>query len=360
MAFDDTELQLALAEDEQAFHAGMSAKWPSSLYDLVGSLVNHQDAKTAGSTSSSITIGPGSISFTLDTPQPQWAVGTPLYLMEDGSPSTNVIAGRITANTGGAITMDVQFYKGSGTYTLWAVLALFAVAFVVSPPVAIADGGTGADTAAGARAALGVMPAIDVQAVAEHEASLTPSAGDSYVVAVSPTGDFVGHDDKIATYNGTSWDYRTPEVGEVVYDKDAAALSTLGTKGAQYVYHGTTTFEGRRTQNGSKWGYVGGPAGNVHYILGSNGLTITDAELTSNHVSLVAGAAMSPPFSITLPQNSVPRIWYITNPPTTGGSATLTVTGGGVIQEQSSLVLAGDEGVTLLGFIGSYFIVGKH
>lgn len=41
----------------------------------------------------------------------------------------------------------------------------------------------------------------------------SPSNGDRYLVIATATGDFAGQEDKIAVYNGSSWDFITPTVG---------------------------------------------------------------------------------------------------------------------------------------------------
>lgn len=45
----------------------------------------------------------------------------------------------------------------------------------------------------------------------------SPSQGDRYIVAPGATGDWAGHDNDIAEWNGSSWDFYTPEVGWITY-----------------------------------------------------------------------------------------------------------------------------------------------
>lgn len=52
----------------------------------------------------------------------------------------------------------------------------------------------------------------------------SPSAGDSYIVGPSPTGDWAGHAAKLARYEDSAWAIRTPVAGWVVYDKNLQGL----------------------------------------------------------------------------------------------------------------------------------------
>ena len=50
-----------------------------------------------------------------------------------------------------------------------------------------------------------------------------PAEGDRYLLDTAPTGAWAGNAGKIATYNGTGWDYATPAEGWYVYDIDSNA-----------------------------------------------------------------------------------------------------------------------------------------
>ena len=50
-----------------------------------------------------------------------------------------------------------------------------------------------------------------------------PSEGDRYLLDTAPTGAWAGNAGKIATYNGTGWDYASPAEGWYVYDIDSNA-----------------------------------------------------------------------------------------------------------------------------------------
>jgi len=58
------------------------------------------------------------------------------------------------------------------------------------------------------------------------EPPLTPTTGHSYIVASPATGDWLGEEDNIATYNGTTWDFATSQDGWVSEILDEAVYST--------------------------------------------------------------------------------------------------------------------------------------
>jgi len=57
--------------------------------------------------------------------------------------------------------------------------------------------------------------------------TLTPSIWQRWIVGIGSTGDWNSHDDEIAQWNGTSYDFFIPEVGWAVYVKDVTGLSTF-------------------------------------------------------------------------------------------------------------------------------------
>ena len=78
---------------------------------------------TQATTSSSITIGGGSKSFTLAQTGKAFAVGQWVSVSDTANPSTRWLAGAISAfNSGtGAMTIDVAYTQGSGSGSSWAV-----------------------------------------------------------------------------------------------------------------------------------------------------------------------------------------------------------------------------------------------
>jgi hypothetical protein len=57
-----------------------------------------------------------------------------------------------------------------------------------------------------------------------------PGSGDRYLVIATATGAWTGHEDEIATWNGSSWDFEVPSDGWAVWVEDVDKL---------YVYNGT-------------------------------------------------------------------------------------------------------------------------
>ena len=52
----------------------------------------------------------------------------------------------------------------------------------------------------------------------------SPTAGDCYLVAASPTGAWSGMAGKLAAWDGGSWVFCTVQTGQIVYDVNAADL----------------------------------------------------------------------------------------------------------------------------------------
>ena len=62
----------------------------------------------------------------------------------------------------------------------------------------------------------------------------TPNSGDRYIVGASATGDWSGHDNEIAEYDGSAWQFTTPVEGMQVFVKD---------EDDQYFYNGSAWFK---------------------------------------------------------------------------------------------------------------------
>lgn len=53
----------------------------------------------------------------------------------------------------------------------------------------------------------------------------SPVTGDSYIVAATPTGAWVGHTNKIAIWSGSAWIFGTPRIGWMTYIEDEEKIS---------------------------------------------------------------------------------------------------------------------------------------
>lgn len=56
----------------------------------------------------------------------------------------------------------------------------------------------------------------------------SPADGDRYIVGSSPTGAWVGHEDDVAAYIGTSWVYWTPVAGWLAFVQGSGSLHLFG------------------------------------------------------------------------------------------------------------------------------------
>lgn len=52
----------------------------------------------------------------------------------------------------------------------------------------------------------------------------SPAAGDTYIVAASPTGAWAGNAAKVTVWSGTAWVFGTPRVGWLAYVEDEQKL----------------------------------------------------------------------------------------------------------------------------------------
>lgn len=66
----------------------------------------------------------------------------------------------------------------------------------------------------------------------------SPTTGDRYLVIASATGDWAGHEDDIAEWDGTSWDFTTPNKGFAVWIEDVGRQKNYN--GTAWVYFGST------------------------------------------------------------------------------------------------------------------------
>jgi len=70
----------------------------------------------------------------------------------------------------------------------------------------------------------------------------SPTAGDRYLVIATATGDWVGHEDDIAEWDGSAWVFTTPNKGYAVWIEDVGSQKTYN--GTNWVSFGTTVDHG--------------------------------------------------------------------------------------------------------------------
>ena len=74
------------------------------------------------------------------------------------------------------------------------------------------------------------------------EPPTTPNVGDRYLVASGATGDWTGHDNEIAEYDGSAWQFTAPNDGMAVWVEDEDIL--LVYNGSSWVRFGSTIDHG--------------------------------------------------------------------------------------------------------------------
>lgn len=148
--------------------------WPVTLYDytfteadfegtnyvtgiplLAEKIANHVAALLNATSTSSITIGTGSKSLTIQANKP-WLPGAGIRISRASNPDTHFMAGIVTSYdiATGALVLNVTAAVGSGTFTSWNI-NFDSPRAGVSIPAVISEGGTGANTAGGALTNLG-------------------------------------------------------------------------------------------------------------------------------------------------------------------------------------------------------------
>jgi len=125
----------------------------------------------------------------------------------------------------------------------------------------------------------------------------SPSTGDRYIVATGGSGDWNGHDNDIAEWNGSSWDFTTPTEGTACWVED---------DDINYVWNGTSwiRFASTITHNYLS-GLQGGTSGEYYHLTsdeysgdwGSKDLTttgtISGGTLTDGTLSVSSGEITS-------------------------------------------------------------------
>ena len=62
---------------------------------------------------------------------------------------------------------------------------------------------------------LNTVVTVDNVIAIQNDPPTTPNAGDKYIVGIAPTGDWIGHENEIAEWDGTAWTYTTPTRGYI-------------------------------------------------------------------------------------------------------------------------------------------------
>lgn len=104
-----------------AFVAAL-ATFGTELEALAAAVVSESYGYYRGTSSSSVAIGTGSKSFTIDTGL-AFQVGDYVLIADSAAPTTNWMVGQVTAYDSGtgALTFDSQSANGSGTKTSWTI-----------------------------------------------------------------------------------------------------------------------------------------------------------------------------------------------------------------------------------------------
>jgi len=139
--------------------------------------------------------------------------------LETGTPATPTLAAVLAAgNSAGTYTIDMNSHKITG----------------LSTPSDPSD-------AVNKSYVDGLVQGIDWQESVLGEESTppgTPGTGDRYLVVATATGDWAGHEDDIAEYNGASWDFTSPNDGMAAWIEDDDKLKVYN--GTSWVTFGST------------------------------------------------------------------------------------------------------------------------
>lgn len=329
--FDDTALNLALAGSRPAFDDAMDGGWPVALYDLIGALVQLQDGKSQGTSGSSNTIGTGSKTFTLSVPA-AWPAGLPVYIMEDGTPGSNFMVGKLTAaaTSEGVIEVNVTAAAGSGTFTQWTIAALFAVTTVASPPLAIADGGTGATTPSTARISLGLDTLRE--AVVRRNDPSGVQADKWHIVGPSGSGGWAGHDNEWVFYDGVSYTFEAPVAGD---------LALIAADVVDPGIFATTIRYAMRRWSGSSW-ELANPGSQKATTSFTTSLTILDTQLqTRMPVRIFKAGSGAVTWTLPLDFSIAGDVPVLVLANTSGsGDITVNVASAGTIDGGASITIA--------------------
>src|SRR5262245_32720823 len=104
------------ADNHDQAAAMMKAGWDKLFYAAIARLLTRSLDVTSAS---SVSIGTGEKTFVLAETR-FWREGTPVFIVETGSPVSNYMVGKLTTDESGlSVTVDVTNTGGSGTFTSW-------------------------------------------------------------------------------------------------------------------------------------------------------------------------------------------------------------------------------------------------
>jgi len=103
----------------------------------------------------------------------------------------------------------------------------------------------------------------------------SPATGDRYIVHSGGSGSWSGQDGKIAEWNGSSWDFITPDEGTALWIED---------EDKNYTYNGSSWVTFGSTQNHNNMdGLQGGSSGQYYHLTSSQHNSLTAGSETTLH-----------------------------------------------------------------------------
>lgn len=329
-------IDLVLAGQKAQATADIDAGHPSLTLDVIGAVAERASLATESTSDSSVTVETGNKTLKLSENR-GYKAGLPLLIRSAADPSGTWMAGKLTSDqdSEGNVTVDVTAFNGTGSAASWLVSVVLTFAVVASPPVAVADGGTGANTETGARASLEVALMKRIRA-AQTAPPPVPGTGDAYLVLPNPTGDWSANVNDFAVWNGSTWDFESSAPGDfafeiagngqVWYKNGAGIWAKVGEKGlgllAVETVFGDTTLAQSSTD--PKWRFI-----------------VLEDDLADYVVTLPSGVGQGTVFVIKNRSNF---------------EVTVNVSGGANIDDAASVVLTTQNEVLRVVSVGSQWM----
>ncbi len=130
----------------------------------------------------------------------------------------------------------------------------------------------------------------------------SPSTGDRYIVSASPaapSGAWVGHDNDIAEWNGTSWDFTAETEGFACWVDD---------EDSQYVFNGTSWVKLGTTVTHNNLGGIQGGTTDEYYHLTNAELGAVTGSKTANYVYAAPDGSGGTPDFRALVSDDIPTL----------------------------------------------------